>query len=116
MHAHSLNGDSHQGWRGYLGEFPRQLNFKGDEMVDIKFDGSATHEDFVTPFDAHEQLVNGEHVPTTVNSPDKTNVVEFPKAVDHIQKEGAPKGHMEPVIAKNAEHEKELLEAMKEKE
>ena len=66
-----------------------------------------------TPFDAHEQAVRGTHVETTENSPDKNpkTVQEFPKAVDHVQKPDAPAGHLEPVIAKDADHEDALAEA-----
>jgi hypothetical protein len=65
------------------------------------------------PFDAHEQATRGEHVPTEVDSPDKDprTVQEFPKAIDHVQKAGAPEGHLEPVVAIDAEHEEELKAA-----
>jgi hypothetical protein len=59
-----------------------------------------------TPYDAHEKATRGEHVPTTKTSPDKTSVAEYPKAIDHVQKDGAPKGHLEPVIVKSAEEER----------
>lgn len=36
------------------------------------------------PFDAHEQATRGEHVPTGPDSPDKKDVEEYPKAVDHV--------------------------------
>jgi hypothetical protein len=66
-----------------------------------------------TPFDAHEQATRGTHVPTQLDSPDKdpATVVEFPKAVDHVEKNGAPKGHLEPVVVNNAEEEKAYLDA-----
>lgn len=64
-----------------------------------------------TPFDAHEQATRGTHVPTAVDSPDPDpeTVQEFPKAVDHVDKPGAPEGHKEPVLAKSAEEEHEYL-------
>lgn len=64
-----------------------------------------------TPFDAHEQATRGTHVPTTVDSPDPdpASVQEFPKAVDHVDKPGAPEGHKEPVLVKSAEEEQEYL-------
>jgi hypothetical protein len=67
--------------------------------------------DKITPtaFDAHEQLVRGEHVPTGPNSPDKRNVKEFPKAVDHVDH---PSGvGQEPIIVKSAAEEKAYNEA-----
>jgi hypothetical protein len=66
-----------------------------------------------TPFDAHEQATRGEHIPTELDSPDKDpkTIVEFPKAVDHVQKADAPEGHLEPVIATSPEHEAELKAA-----
>jgi hypothetical protein len=62
-----------------------------------------------TPFDAHEQATRGEHVPTGPESPDKTDVEEFPKAVDHVDH---PSGvGQEPVIVKSAAEEKAYQEA-----
>ena len=63
------------------------------------------------PFDAHEQATRGEHVPTTADSPDKTDVQQYPKAVDHVEKPDAPEGHLEPIVAKDAAHEAELKKA-----
>jgi len=62
-------------------------------------------------FDAHEQATRGEHVPTAKDSPDldPEKVVEFPKAVDHVQKDNAPEGHLEPVLVNSAEEEKAYL-------
>ena len=73
-------------------------------------DGSQSHKDLVTPFDAHEQATRGVHVPTREDSPDVKDVQEYPKAVDHREVEPVPGGpkHLEPVIAKDADHEKEL--------
>lgn len=64
-----------------------------------------------TPFDAHEQATRGEYVATTETSPDLTSVAEFPKAVDHLVKDNAPKGHLEPVIVNSPEEEKAYLDA-----
>lgn len=60
----------------------------------------------VTPFDAHEQAVRGSHVPTSADSPDKDSktVVEFPKAVDHVD-HPYQAGHKEPVLVNSAEEE-----------
>jgi hypothetical protein len=70
-----------------------------------------------TPFDAHEQATRGEHVPTGPDSPDKDpkTVVEFPKAVDHVNHPYTP-GHKEPVVVKSAEEEQAYLDAKAEKE
>jgi hypothetical protein len=62
----------------------------------------------VVPFDAHEQATRGEHVPTTTDSPDKTDVVEYPKAVDHVANPYA-EGHLEPVVVNNAAEEEAYL-------
>jgi hypothetical protein len=65
-----------------------------------------------TPFDAHDQKVRGEHVPTSADSPDKDpeTVQEFPKAVAHDETTG------EPVIARDAAHEAELKAKVKAEE
>jgi hypothetical protein len=65
-----------------------------------------------TPFDAHEQKTRGEHVPTSVDSPDKDkeNVQEFPKAVDHVENPYNAK-HKEPVVVNSAEEEQAHLDA-----
>lgn len=65
------------------------------------------------PFDAHEQATRGTHVPTQLDSPDPdpATIVEFPKAVDHVQKDGAPEGHLEPVVVNNADEEEAHLDA-----
>jgi hypothetical protein len=63
-----------------------------------------------TPFDAHEQATRGTHVETTVDSPDKEEVEEYPKAVDHVDKPGAPEGHKEPVLVNSAKEEAEYLD------
>lgn len=68
------------------------------------------------PFDAHEQATRGEHVPTEVDSPDKDpkTVVEFPKAVDHVDH---PSGvGLAPVVVNSAEEEEEYLDAKAEEE
>lgn len=59
-----------------------------------------------TDFDAHEQATRGEHVPTSKDSPDldPKNVVEFPKAVDHVANPYNDK-HLEPVVVNSAEEE-----------
>ena len=66
-----------------------------------------------TPFDAHEQASRGQHVPSGPNSPDKNprTVQEFPKAVDHVDKDGAPEGHKEPIVVKSSAEEKAYQEA-----
>ncbi len=69
------------------------------------------------PFDAHEQAVRGEHVPTKKDSPDldPKKVKQYPKAVDHVDH---PYGvGKEPVVVKSAAEEKAYLESKaKEKE
>lgn len=55
------------------------------------------------PFDAHEQATRGEHVPTEAGVHTPLPVEEYPKAIDHDEKTG------EPIIAKDAAHEKQLL-------
>jgi hypothetical protein len=71
-----------------------------------------------TPFDAHEQKTRGTHVPTKANSkePHAGLGQQYPKAIDHVQKPGAPAGHLEPVIANNAEEEKAYFETNAKKE
>jgi hypothetical protein len=64
-----------------------------------------------TPFDAHERKTRGTHVPTTKDSPDPLPGKQYPKAVDHVQKPGAPAGHKEPVVVNSAEEEKAYLDA-----
>jgi hypothetical protein len=64
-----------------------------------------------TPFDAHEQIARGPIVASTENSPDKdpATIVEFPKAVDHVDH---PSGvGQEPIVVKSAEEEKAYQEA-----
>lgn len=62
-----------------------------------------------TAFDAHEQATRGEHVPSGPDSPDATNVQEFPKAVDHVDHpSGVGKA---PIIVNDAEEEKAYLDA-----
>ena len=70
------------------------------------------------PFDAHEQATRGTHVPTSPDSPDKDpeTIAEFPKAVDHVDKPGAPEGHNEPVVVKSAAEEKAFAKAKAEAE
>jgi hypothetical protein len=69
-----------------------------------------------TPFDAHEQVVRGPHAfdkdngyVTTdpVHDEDGEPLHEFPKAVAHDPETG------EPVVAKDAAHEAELLKGDK---
>lgn len=67
---------------------------------DIVLDGSAKHTDLITPFDAHERA--------TRNPKPDAKPQEFPKAIEHIQKEDAPEGHSEPIIARDAKHEVQL--------
>lgn len=59
-----------------------------------------------TPFDAHDQAVRGSHAPTSADSPDKDakTVVEFPKAVDHVD-HPYQAGHKEPIVVNSAEEE-----------
>ena len=67
-----------------------------------------------TPFDAHEQATRGEHIPTGPDSPDKTDVQEYPKAVDHVDHPdpvAVAAGHQEPVVVKSAEEEKAYQDA-----
>lgn len=73
-------------------------------------DGSLTHAEALTPFDAHEQATRGTHVPTAVDSADLPAGEQYPKAVDHVEVDG----HLEPVVAKDAKHEKELAAERKE--
>lgn len=63
-------------------------------------------------FDAHEQATRGTHVPTTLDSPDPDpeSIQEYPKAIAHDEVTG------EPVIAKNANHEKQLRKAAEQEE
>lgn len=49
------------------------------------------------PFDAHEQM--------TRNAPVAAEIAEYPKAVAHVDKPGAPEGHKEPIIVHSAEEE-----------
>lgn len=63
------------------------------------------------PFDAHEQASRGTHVPTEVDSPDKDpkTVVEFPKAVDHVDH---PSGTgYEPVVVNGPDEEADYHDA-----
>lgn len=59
----------------------------------VVLDGSASHKDLLTPYDAHEQAAR---------SSDGYEHQEFPKAIAHTE-DGAP------VIAKDAKHEAELI-------
>jgi hypothetical protein len=62
-----------------------------------------------TAFDAHEQATRGQHVATELDSPDKLNVQEFPKAVDHV---AHPSGvGKQPVVVQSAEEEQDYLDA-----
>lgn len=79
------------------------------ERKEVKLDGTATHKDLVTPFDAHEQRTRGTHVPSGPESPDITDVQQYPKAIAHDPKTG------EPVIAKDADHEAALKAKAEEK-
>lgn len=63
-----------------------------------ELDGKATHEDFITPFDAHDKVVR--------DSGDYEHQ-EYPKAVDHVQKPGAPEGHFEPILQNEPAEEEE---------
>lgn len=68
------------------------------------------------PFDAHEQATRGTHVETTADSPDKDpkTVVEFPKAVDHVDH---PSGvGKQPVVVNSAEEEQAYLDAKADEE
>lgn len=73
-------------------------------------DGTATHADSLTPFNAHEQATRGTHVPTAIDGPDLSAGEQYPKAVDHVEIDG----HLEPVIANDAKHEKQLAADKKE--
>ena len=55
-----------------------------------ELDGKAKHHEFLTPYDAHDKVLRAP-IPDYVHQ-------EYPKAVDHVQKENAPEGHYEPVI------------------
>lgn len=77
-----------------------------------ELDGKATHKDFITPFDAHEQVVREQHEfkdgayvkadPVhTLGENGPVPLHEYPKAVAHDEKG-------EPVIAKDVDHEAEL--------
>lgn len=60
------------------------------------------------PFDAHEQATRGEHIPSGPGSPDKTDVQEFPKAVDHVDH---PSGvGKQPVVVNSKEEEQDYLD------
>lgn len=69
------------------------------EQFQAKLDGKSKNKP--VPYDAHEQVTRGEHVPTGPGAPDKKNVEQYPKAIDHTEAG-------EPVIARDAAHEKEL--------
>lgn len=71
----------------------------------VVLDGSASHKDLLTPFDAHEQASRGVHVPTDIDSPDRDPalVQEYPKHV--TVGEGDDK---RVVTANDAEHEAAL--------
>ena len=73
-----------------------------------------------TPFDAHEQVARVQHEEAP-KQPDYAHsglrvvdaedaVTEFPKAVDHVQKAGAPEGHQEPIVANSQDEEDEYHE------
>jgi hypothetical protein len=81
-------------------------------MADIKLDGS--DKIAPVPFDAHEQATRGVHLPTETDSPDKDprTVVEFPKAVDHVDH---PSGvGKQPVVVNSAEEEQAYLDQKEE--
>ena len=49
-----------------------------------KLDGTETHKDLLTPFDAHEQVTRGTHTHGPDGyQPAKHEHREFPKAIDH---------------------------------
>lgn len=61
-----------------------------------------------TPFDAHEQVARASHEHTADGLVAKEyEHQEYPKAVDHVE---GKDGQLEPVVAKDADHEAELLE------
>jgi hypothetical protein len=64
-----------------------------------------------TPFDAHERLTRGEHVPTKADeaTPHAGLGQQYPKAVDHV--EGSEPGSKEPILVNSAEQEKAYLDA-----
>jgi hypothetical protein len=59
-----------------------------------ELDGTATHKDFVTPFDAHDKVLrdSGDY-----------EYQEYPKAIAHNE------DNTEPVVAYDRKHEAELL-------
>jgi len=68
----------------------------------MKLDGTETPKP--TPFDAHEQIVRGQHEHTKDGYVAKEyEHQEYPKAVAHDEETG------EPIVAKDADHEAELL-------
>ena len=64
-----------------------------------------------TPFDAHEKVVRNTHnySRTEGYAPSEHEHREYPKAIDHDKETG------EPVLAKDADHEDELLSKPKPK-
>src|SRR5262249_47340426 len=95
------------------GLFPTSPHFFKKEKAMPELDVKATHKDFVTPFDAHEQVTRGPHT-FSKDEGYKANpdfeASEFPKAVDHVE---GNEGQLEPVIARDEDHESELREGAK---
>jgi hypothetical protein len=65
-----------------------------------KLDGTETIKP--TPFDAHD---------TVLRAGNESEHKEHPKAIDHV---AMPDGHLEPVVARDADHEAELKAKMEE--
>ncbi len=69
-----------------------------------KLDGTETHKDLLTPFDAHEQMVRATHTHDAAEGYQAAEYEhqEFPKAVAHDPETG------EPIIANNEKEERKL--------
>lgn len=74
------------------------------------------------PFDVHDKVVRQAGKTHTFNEKNEpVPLYEYPKAVAHLNSEGATvvlhegiKEHLEPVIARDADHEAELLDKLNE--
>ena len=72
-----------------------------------------------TPFDSHDQKVRAAHTYSREEGyqpADEAEPQEYPKAVDHVEKAGAPEGHLEPVLVNDEEEEAAHHEAKAEAE
>lgn len=58
----------------------------------MKLDGTETHKDMLTPFDAHEQVTRVYHTHSAEEGyqPAKYEHQEYPKAIDHDDETGEP--------------------------